>query len=320
MDAYMAEYLDTTNPRGFRLECLFRTNLSDGCYAEMVKLMPQTRRLIDYQTTIAELEDTLLKSMLMVAHEIAYSNTSKILSVDEADAVQEVQLYILESIRKYDPDFRTAEGERVKLCTYAYSRAERLLQEWILTSSRLVRIPRNKMGRMLTVVKAYESLEDDEVNLFTLTSKANKLQTEKMLVSNNKPFTVEEVDDLVKILTSNYIHLDQPFNRHNRMSPTTIGEMIPSEEPPVTELLQAKDKKAQLIELMEDVLDDVEFKIMNLRYFHDPYDSVPKALTEIGPLLKDVYGGESYSRESIRKIEKSAIEKLKEAWRIKRLW
>jgi RNA polymerase sigma factor (sigma-70 family) len=293
---------------------------SEYCYSEMEKLMPHTKTLAKMQAQVARIEDTLLRSMLMAAHEIANRSSSNILSIDENDAVQEVQMYILESIRKYDPEYRDKDDKRVKLCTYAYSRAERLVQEWILTNSRLVRVPRSKMGRILTVVKAYEELEDEDINLYTLTSKANRIQRDKCVLTDNNTFTIKEVDELIKILMSNYIHLDQPFNRHNKANTTTIGEMIKNSEPCVIDLIEAQDKKEQLLELLQDNLDTLEFQIISLRYFHDPADKVPKALKEIGPLLVSVYGGMNYSRESIRKIEKSAMNKIKSTWEIKRLW
>jgi RNA polymerase sigma factor (sigma-70 family) len=299
---------------------IHRMNPSEYCYTEMEKLMPRTKILAKLQARVSKLEDTLLRSMLMAAHEIANRSSSNILSIDENDAVQEAQVFFLESIRKYDPDYRTPEGNRVKLCTYAYSRAERLVQEWILTNSRLVRVPRSKMGRILTVVKAYETLADDDINLYKLTSEANKIQRSKCVLTDTNTFTTKEVDELIKILMSNYIHLDQPFNRHNKSNPTTIGEMISNDEPCVTDLIQAQDKKEQLLEILQDNLEEIEFQIISLRYFHDPADKVPKALKEIGPLLVSVYGGTGYSRESIRKIEKIALAKMKDLWEIKRLW
>ncbi len=293
---------------------------SEYCYSEMEKLMSRTKILTRLKDAVSEIENTLLRSMLMAAHEIANRSSSNILSIDERDAAQEVQLYFLESIRKYDPNFRTPEGNRVKLCTYAYGRAERLVQEWILTSSRLVRVPRSKMGRVLTVVKAYESLSEDVVNLATLTMKANELQKDKCVMTDSNTFTAQEVDEIIKILTSNFIHLDQPFNKHNKSNPTTIGEMLSTNEPCVTELIAAQDKRELLLERLQDSLTPVEFQVISLRYFHDPTDKIPKALKEVAPLLVSVYGGKSYSRESIRKIEKRAIAKLKGLREIKRLW
>ena len=299
---------------------IFDMKPSEYCYSEMEKLMPRTKILARMQAEVVEIEDKLLRSMLMAAHEIGNRSSSNILSIDENDAVQEVQMYILESIRKYDPAYKDKDGNRVKLCTYAYSRAERLVQEWILTNSRLVRVPRSKMGRILTVVKAYELLEEEEVNLYTLTNEANKIQGEKRVLTDTSTFTIKEVDELIKILMSNYIHLDQAADRHNRDNPTTIGEMLSNGDPCVTDLIAAQDKKEQLLELLQDNLDTIEFQIISLRYFHDPADKVPKALKEIGPLLVSVYGGMNYSRESIRKIEKGAINKIKAKWEIKRLW
>ena len=72
--------------------------------------------------------------MLMAGQTIAKNYASNLLGVDEADAAQQVSIFLLESIRKYDPDYRTPKGRRVKLCTFAYNRSESLLKEWVLTA------------------------------------------------------------------------------------------------------------------------------------------------------------------------------------------
>ena len=302
---------------------LYSLNLSEYCYSEMIKLMPTTKKLNMILSRIYEIEDILLRSMLMAAQDIASKSVSSILSIDEADAAQEVNLYFLESIRRYNPDFRTAQGKRVKLCTYAYGRAEHLLQEWILTTSRLVRVPRSKMERILIVVKAYDSMDQNRINLVTLTEKANTILTErKGELTKSNEFDIPEVDDLIKILLSNYIHLDQPFNKHqfNRGNPLTIGEMLSDNSPSAEDSIQDQDSKEQLMEVMSDHLTDLEFKIIQLRYFHDPLDKVPKALTEVSELLVSVYDGVDYSRESIRQIEKSALSKLRNIKEVQELW
>ncbi len=301
---------------------LLKLNLSDWCYNEMIKLMTPTKKLDDMQAELRRIEDILLRSMLMAAQEIAKNNASKILSVDEADAAQEVNLYFLEAIRRYDPDYRTPQGKRVKLCTYAYGRAEHLLQEWVLTTSRLVRIPRSKMERILIIVKAYDSIVDTHhVNLLTLTEKANKiLEGRKGKLTKVNTFDVPEVDDLIKILLSSYLHLDQPFNKHNTSNPTTIGEMISIDGPSAEDMIQDQDSREQLLEAMSDCLTKLEFQIIQLRYFHDPLDKVPKALTEVSDLLVSVYEGVDYSRESIRQIEKSALAKLRNIKEVQELW
>ena len=302
---------------------LLSINLSEYCYSEMMKLMPSTKKLDRLVTEIHEIEDTLLRSMLMAAQDIASKSASRILSIDEADAAQEVNLYFLESIRRYNPHFRTPQGKRVKLCTYAYGRAEHLLQEWVLTTSRLVRVPRSKMERILIVVKAYDSMDQDTINLVTLAERANDiLKTRKSALTKSNEFDVPEVDDLIKILLSNYIHLDQPFNKHqfSRGNPLTIGEMLSDNSPSAEEHIQDQDSKEQLMEVMSDHLTDLEFKIIQLRYFHDPLDKVPKALTEVSKLLVSVYDGVDYSRESIRQIEKSALSKLRNIKEVQELW
>ncbi|KKL64710.1 hypothetical protein LCGC14_2162230, partial [marine sediment metagenome] len=311
--------IDRRRPR----HTLFKLNLSEYCYSEMIKLMPPTKKLDGLLSEIWRIEDILLRSMLMAAQDIASKSASRILSIDEADAAQEVNLYFLESIRKYNPQYRTPQGKRVKLCTYAYGRAERLLQEWVLTTSRLVRVPRSKMERILIIVKAYDSMDQNKINLVTLTDKSNdilKARKGELTVSNT--FDVTEVDDLIKILLSGYIHLDQPFNKHqfSRGNPLTIGEMLSDNAPSADEYIQDQDSKEQLMEVMSDHLTDLEFKIIQLRYFHDPLDKVPKALTEVSGLLVSVYDGVNYSRESIRQIEKSALSKLRNIKEVQELW
>ncbi len=317
---YMSDKQTGASGSAVTTRTIYDVGPSEWCYNEMEKLMLPTKKLAAMKAEISEYEDTLLRTMLMAAHEIANRSSSNILSIDESDAAQEVNLYFLESIRKYDPNFRTPEGERVKLCTYAYGRAERLIQEWILTNSRLVRVPRSKMGRILTVVKAYESIESSEANLWTITDEANKIQRGRCVLTDSNTFTIKEVDELIKILMSNYIHLDQPISKGDRVNHTTIGEMISNDDPCVTELIEARDKKEKLIEVIQANLNKIEYQIIMLRYFHDPSDKVPKALNEIGPLLESVYGSMKYSRESVRKIEKAAMSKLLKLWEIKRLW
>jgi DNA-directed RNA polymerase sigma subunit (sigma70/sigma32) len=304
-------YLSTT---------LFDLNLSNEIYNEMLALCKPTKKLDAIRDELSRIEDTLLRSMLMAACEIAKRCSSTILSIDEKDAAQEAKIFLLESIRRYNPDYRTPKGERVKLCTYAYGRAERLVMEWVLTNSRLVRVPRSKMKRILIVVKAYEGLDSSDTNLFTVTKEANAIMKGRKTLTANNAFDIKEVDELIKILTSNYIRLDQPFNRKSSTGPLTIGDMISNEEPSAADVLEAADNKELLLDAMQDYLTKLELQIITLRYFHDPLGDVPKALTEIGPLLVSVYGGVSYSRETIRKFEKIALDKLKAVEEVQELW
>jgi RNA polymerase sigma factor (sigma-70 family) len=293
---------------------------SEKMYIEMERKLKPATRLSTLQREIHEIEDILFRSMLMAGAEIAKTHASRLLGIDEADAAQEVSMYMLESIRRYDPDYRV-KGKRVKLCTYAYSRSERLLQEWILTNSRLVRIPRSKMERILIVVRAYDVLSPDQVNLPELVSGANKIMKErKGKLTTGNIFSIDEVDDLIRILLSTYIHLDQPYKRSNRANQPTIGEMLVSEKSSVVDTIEDQDKREQLFEVMQDNLTEKEFQVIMLRYFHDPGDKVPKALKEVGPLMESVYGGTNYSRESIRLLEQSAFIKLQDVEEVLELW
>jgi len=314
--------IENAKRNGEVTEAIYSLSPSEYCYSEMIKLIdPPTKKLLALQDKIAAIEDTLLRSMLMAAHEIAIKSASTILSIDVMDAAQEINMYFLESIRKYDPEYRTPKGKRVKLCTYAYGRAEKLIKEWILTTSRLVRVPRSKMERILMVVEAYDNLAAEEINLEALTEEANNvLEGRKGEDTKVSRFTIDEVDGLIKVLTSNYIHLDQPYNRHNRTNPMTIGDMISNNDPLADEKVENKHNKEQLISIMKENLTDTEFQILTLRYFHNTIDKVPRALTEVSSLLESEYGGKDYSRESIRQIEKSAISKLKDIEEVQELW
>ena len=305
--------------RAYTPQLLFNLNLSDGVYKEMLEYLTPTAKLRAIQEEISRIENTLLCSMLMAGQEIAKRHASTLLGIDEADAAQQVNLFLLESIRRYNPDYRTPSGNRIKLCTFSYGRSEQLLKEWILTSSRLVRVPRNKMERVLIIVKAYDILGADDINLFTLAEEANKILVERKKLTRTNTFDVDEVDELIKILTSSYIHLDQPYRRDNRSNSTTIGEMLSKEQPTAEDTIEEHDRREQLIEVMQDNLEDLEFQVIMLRWFHDQTDKVPKALTEVGALLVSEYGGPAYSRESIRLIEKAAIAKLKVVEEVQKL-
>jgi DNA-directed RNA polymerase sigma subunit (sigma70/sigma32) len=316
---------DTVGARPHVPQMLFDLNLSDEMYSEMEQYLRPTAKLQAIKNEISRIENTLVCSMLMAGQEIAKRYASNLLSIDEADAAQQVNLFLLESVRRYDPDYRTPKGNRVKLCTFAYGRSENLLKEWILTNSRLVRVPRNKMERVLIVVKAYDTLVPCDINLFTLAQEANKIlasrkKLKKLKVSNM--FSIDEVDDLIKILMSNYIHLDQPYreSRSGTGNSTTIGEMLSNEQPTAEDTIEEHDSRELLIDVMCDNLEDIEFQIIMLRWFHDPASKVPKALTEVGALLVTEYGGTAYSRETIRLIEKAAIAKLKDVEEVQKLW
>ena len=133
-------------------------------------------------------------------------------------------------------------------------------------------------------------------------------------------FDIDEVDDLIKILLSTYIHLDQPYNKSNRANQLTIGDMLVHEDECVIDAIEDHDKREKLYKIMQNHLTRREFQVIMLRYFHDPTDKVPRALTEVGALLVSVYGGTDYSRESIRLLEKSALAKLQDVEEIRELW
>ncbi len=300
---------------------LFKLNLSESVYQDMAKYLRPSAQLRKLEEEIHDIEDVLFRSMLMAGAEIAKNNASRLLGIDEADATQQVSMYLLDSIRRYDPDYRTDQGNRVKLCTYAYSRTQKLIQEWVLTNSRLVRIPRSKMERILIVVRAYESMDSHSINLSELVSGANKIVKErKGKLTLTSAFDIDEVDALIKILLSSYIHLDQPYKKSNRANQPTIGDMLVNEDECVIDTIEEHDRREQLYEVMHDHLTNREFQVIMLRYFHDPTHKVPRALTEVGALLVSVYGGTDYSRESIRLLEKSALAKLKDVEEIKELW
>ena len=289
------------------------------CWDEMIKICRKTKTIEAAQQEMLRIENILICSMLMAAKEIAKNNSSKILSIDEADATQEVNIYLLESIRKYDPDYRTPQGKRVKLCTYAYGRSEKLLKEWVLSNSRLVRVPRSKMERILIVVKAYDSLMSNQINLFTLTVKANSILKERRgTLQAREVFDIDEVDGLIKILMSNLIHIDQPYNKNQQSR--TIGDMLSSKQPTPIDQLEEKQTREQLLNSIREALTDTEYQVIMLRYFHDPTDKVPKALSNVSVLLTSEYGGKKYSRETIRLLEKSALLKLKDMKEVQELW
>ena len=317
MNNYFYNHIDNRNGLGSWNweEMFFELRISDTCYNEMIKRMKPTKKLGVLRERLWEIEDTLLRSMLMAGHEIALRGVANVQSIDEKDATQETMIFLLESIRKYNPDYRTIQGQRVKLCTYAYGRAERLLKEWVLTTSRLVRVPRSKMERILIIVRVYNSMLEHEVNLEHITEEANKL-----LKQGAKPFTIEEADDLIKILTSSYIHLDQPYNKHNKANPTTIGEMLTKTEATAEDNTGDNRNREKLFKIMEEILTEVEQQILKLRYFHDPFSKVPRPHVEVSELLVSVYGGKEYSRESIRQIEAKALNKLRNVQGVQELW
>jgi DNA-directed RNA polymerase sigma subunit (sigma70/sigma32) len=193
----------------------------------------------------------------------------------------------------------------------------------------------------LIVITAYYTLIPCGVDLEALTNESNNILAERRgTLTETNTFTIKEVDGLIKILMSNYVHLDQPYGGtryHHRSNSVTIGEMLSDDAASASYTLEVQDDKAQLIEMIQDRLTPLEYQIIMIRYFHKPIGTMPRALADVSELLTSLYGDmncirllrsasharswrRKYSRESIRKIEKVALDKLKDVKEVQALW
>ena len=307
------------NNREVSANYLYSIGLSEYCYVEMAKLWKKDSYVMKTQEAIKEIETTLLCSMLMAAQEIAKKYSYSFLNIDFYDAAQEANIGLLDSIRRYDPGFQTPQGNRIKLITYCYGRTEKLVKEWVLMHSRLVRVPRSRMDRILIMLRAYDRIQSVDLNIATLTELSNEILREKDNIKHEL-FTYDEVDELLKILLGSCIQLDTPVQDGDKPSKyTTIGDFLINTEPNAVDELSDREDKQQLFDILSSTLTELELDVIKMRYFHTTQHRTPKNLALVGDILKKKYN-RMFSRESVRLIEVSALEKLRNIKEMQDLW
>lgn len=239
------------------------------------------------------IEEKIVQSCRGAAKEIA-NKYSNIFGIDIEDVEQEANIAILESIKKYNPRFKTQDGKKVKFLTYAYYTAERRVKDFIMNSSRLIRLPRHQLDRVFLILEAGRLIDSEHQSTENIASVSNLILSSRKgkLLSNNEKLTEEDISFTLRLL-ENVVHIDQSIGNNQ-----TIKDIIPDTE---IDDPEKKDSLRRMKEILITELSPKELRVIELRYLSDkivPYSKIEKKIKGV-------------NRSEIKSIEKEALEKLK---------
>lgn len=282
-------------------------NLSDDCYDLMLKSGSSETKseVLVHQKYLYEIEKQMMYTMLQACVAIGKKYASAIFGIDEMDAIQEANLGVQEAVRKYNLNYRTDEGNRIKFSTYAYTLAERRVKDWIMDQSRTIKLPRSRLNQIFLVLEAFDKMEEGGIE--NLTNKANEILTERKgkPLTGGEEISEDKVSEIIELLQGNTITLSTPWNNKTK----TLGDMIPADIVNADELIEMDQDKKKLIEVMKRVLTSVEFDVLWFRYLNPDTKEV-RPSREISEYLEKKYG-KSLTRERIRQIINKGLSKLR---------
>ena len=232
----------TNNIKGFNAELKQKVHdcLESGQWKEIeldpvltkqlevhVKDSSAAQRINFYRTEIKEIEEQVLTILQPLAYSISKKYSSKTFGIDIQDIIQEAMKGILRAMEKYNPEFLGAKGQPAKFTTYAFTSAQKKVQEYVMTHSRLVRLPKTKLERIFILIEASNAVPNSR-NATLLASEANKkLATRyKRKLTEREMFTDEEVTSLIVLLYGSAISIDAQMG-----SKQSLGEIIPDPHP-----------------------------------------------------------------------------------------
>lgn len=302
--------------RGHILNTLLELGLSDDCYKKLLKYAKENEsgivvRAEVYNKQLRGIEDKLVRTALKAARDVAKKYASSVFGIDEKDAIQEANLALIEAVQKYNINYRTDIGNRVKFITYAYSLADRRVKEWIMENSRLVRLPRSKLDLIFVVLEAYNKLKED-TGIEVLTNRTNELLEERRgrKLYKNELLSVEDISEAIELLQGNCLQLDHPFFHPDKGSKArTLSDIIPDDKPTPDEVAEKKSESKKIISNLKRLLNPMEYQVISLRYMQDSGRNTPYEI--VSQMLIPYLDGKKLSRERIRQIEYKALRKLK---------
>jgi DNA-directed RNA polymerase sigma subunit (sigma70/sigma32) len=255
----------------------------------------------------------------MLARDIAKRYGSAVFGIEEEDCVQEANKGLILAAKLYNPNKRTKDGKRIKFNTYAHRCAELLVKEWIMESSRLVRVPKSKLRRLFVLINVSNQIDSERNDMGKLTKLFDEAFAKRLgrALKEEERMTVTEAAELINMLQGNSIPLDLKADSDEDMKSRTIGEML-SDPAPSAEVLTdraiALDKLTAAIKIH---LDPIEQDVIYKRYLDPTF--IPKrrtgirSLDEISIELAKIHGQATpFSRERIRQIEAVAFQKIRD--------
>ena len=264
----------------------------------------------DCRAELREIEETLTCSALQAAINVAHRYTNNVFGIDIKDAVQQANQGIIESIERYDPDYRTKQGERVKFLTYAYQHAVKEVKWMIMKDSRVVRIPKHQLEKIFVIIEAVNILGSlEETSL--LTTQVNKLFKQR---GRTDRVTEDEVERLMESL-GNSVSLDMPIEAGDSEGQKLLKDIIPDEGATPEEHVNRRLAWKALKKIFRTHLTDIEYWVVAYKFM---VGSDEKSLREVEELLFENHGYKA-SRERVNQIKAVAFQKLQQIPRVREI-
>lgn len=214
-----------------------------------------------------------LKLVVCVAKEFKSHN------MDIMDLIQEGNVGLCHAVLKYDYRHNT------KFSTYAAYWIRQSITRSLYNAGRLIKLPNHIKDKLVSFNKARYTLED-------------KLGREATIKELSKELNMDEIEIFnLNNYNLNVVSLDVLVGDGK----TTLSEFVEDNEATPYEKSRGKHLKKTIKDMLMDLSDRERFVIERMFGF---YDGQKWSLESIGDKL-------TLSRERIRQIEKSAINKLK---------
>lgn len=216
-----------------------------------------------------------LKTVVFLAHQ--YRNYG----LSEEDLVQEGNIGLMKAVKNFDIN------QKVRLYTYAILWIKAEMQSFILKNWKIVKIATTKNLKKLFF--NFKSLQKEMIdnnidkNLLTQT------------ISQKLNVSVEEVREIESYFSNEQINIDFEDEEH------PVFELV-AEDTPETIYIENKDKEKENDKLKNalKVLNDKQFKVIQMRYYIEDKKTHKEIAQELG-----------ISSERVRQIEGEALLKLK---------
>lgn len=225
---------------------------------------------------LEELIHRNLRFVISVAKQFKTPNTTL------EDLVNEGNVGLIEAAKKYDP------SKGIKFISYAVWWIRKEIMSYIYNNDRHVRIPNNKAISLNNLKSSISELEQ----------RLGREVSTVDILDNVDGMTFGEIDSLLGDTNGRAFSIDKPINDDGN----SMHDLIPSNEFSSTDGDMIFQEETDRFDSLLNVLDPKSKEIIKM-YYGIGY-LCPKNLNEIGEVM-------GVSRERIRQVKKTSIEKLR---------
>lgn len=286
-----------------------------GVVEELAELDPRARRALTLLHGIDRRRQRLARSVYKMVATIA-SRTARHIPHDVVGAEDLFQEGLLAA---YESTFTLPES--TKWSTYVYYRVERVLSKHASEQQATVGLPRSLWDRWSPVSEAIDALAEEPWDYEVLAQVATQINAERKLQSVGREleprefYTPDEVEMLIFWTDGQEVSLHKPLADGSELG---FGLTDP-DDPTPEDLLHRRQAQATLHAIVQELLDEEEWRVLSLRWGLGTAD--PCSLEETNRLYARMTGC-PISRGRIAEIEERAQHKLIQARdpRLRRLW